>query len=97
MQTRARHEIVRLERGLVVLEVIVGIAPLLDFIVDHTPAPAGLHRSRRTRNLRSISCAMRASLPPFGGSISMRLRAPGNEPAREWSTGRAMSQLVAKQ
>ena len=29
VQTRARHEIVRLERGLVVLEVIVGIAPLL--------------------------------------------------------------------
>jgi len=29
--TRARHEIVRLERGLVVLEIIVGIAPLLDW------------------------------------------------------------------
>ena len=27
VQTRARHEMVRLERGLVVLEVIVGIAP----------------------------------------------------------------------
>jgi biopolymer transport protein ExbB len=32
VQTRARHEMVRLERGLVVLEVIVGIAPLLGLI-----------------------------------------------------------------
>lgn len=32
VQTRARHEILRLERGLVVLEVIVGIAPLLGLV-----------------------------------------------------------------
>src|SRR5262249_20515343 len=32
VQTRARHEIIRLERGLVVLEVIVGIAPLLGLV-----------------------------------------------------------------
>jgi biopolymer transport protein ExbB len=32
IQTRARHEIVRLERGLVVLEIIVGIAPLLGLV-----------------------------------------------------------------
>ncbi|HEU5397390.1 MAG TPA: MotA/TolQ/ExbB proton channel family protein [Verrucomicrobiae bacterium] len=32
MQSAARHEIVRLERGLVVLEVIVGIAPLLGLV-----------------------------------------------------------------
>lgn len=32
LQTRARHEIVRLERGLVVLEVIVGVAPLLGLV-----------------------------------------------------------------
>ena len=31
-QTRARHEMVRLERGLVVLEIIVGIAPLLGLV-----------------------------------------------------------------
>lgn len=30
--TRARHEIVRLERGLVVLEVVVGIAPLMGLV-----------------------------------------------------------------
>jgi biopolymer transport protein ExbB len=32
VQTRARHEMVRLERGLVLLEVIVGIAPLIGLI-----------------------------------------------------------------
>ncbi|HLX69717.1 MAG TPA: MotA/TolQ/ExbB proton channel family protein [Verrucomicrobiae bacterium] len=32
LQTFARHEIVRLERGLVVLEIIVGIAPLLGLV-----------------------------------------------------------------
>lgn len=32
MQTRARHEIVKLERGLVVLEIIIGIAPLLGLV-----------------------------------------------------------------
>lgn len=32
VQTQARHEIVRLERGLVVLEIIVGIAPLLGLV-----------------------------------------------------------------
>ncbi|HNQ89340.1 MAG TPA: MotA/TolQ/ExbB proton channel family protein [Verrucomicrobiota bacterium] len=32
LQTRARHEVVQLERGLVVLEVIVGIAPLLGLV-----------------------------------------------------------------
>ena len=32
LQTRARHEIVRLERGLVVLEIVIGIAPLLGLV-----------------------------------------------------------------
>jgi biopolymer transport protein ExbB len=32
LETRARHEVVRLERGLVVLEIIVGIAPLLGLV-----------------------------------------------------------------
>src|SRR6266699_2095612 len=32
IQTRARHEITGLERGLVVLEIIVGIAPLLGLV-----------------------------------------------------------------
>jgi biopolymer transport protein ExbB len=32
LQTRARHEVVQLERGLVILEIIVGIAPLLGLV-----------------------------------------------------------------
>ena len=32
VETRARHEVVRLEAGLVVLEVVVGIAPLLGLL-----------------------------------------------------------------
>ena len=32
VQTQARHELIRLERGLVVLEVIVGVAPLLGLV-----------------------------------------------------------------
>ena len=32
VETRARHELVILERGLIVLEIITGIAPLLGLI-----------------------------------------------------------------
>ncbi len=32
IQTQARHEVVRLERGLVILEIITGIAPLLGLV-----------------------------------------------------------------
>jgi len=32
LQTRARYEIARLERGLVILEIVVGIAPLLGLV-----------------------------------------------------------------
>src|SRR5687767_14931109 len=32
LQTRARHEIIQLERGLVILEIIIGIAPLLGLV-----------------------------------------------------------------
>lgn len=32
LQTRARHEVAKLERGLVVLEIIVGIAPLMGLV-----------------------------------------------------------------
>ena len=32
VETRARHEVVQLERGLVVLEIVVGIAPLLGLV-----------------------------------------------------------------
>lgn len=32
LETRARHEVIQLERGLVVLEIVVGIAPLLGLV-----------------------------------------------------------------
>ncbi|MDB6016536.1 MAG: tolQ [Pedosphaera sp.] len=32
LQTRARHEVVQLERGLVVLEIVIGIAPLMGLV-----------------------------------------------------------------
>ncbi len=32
LQTKARHEVVQLDRGLVVLEIVVGIAPLLGLV-----------------------------------------------------------------
>lgn len=32
IETRARHEVMKLERGLVILEIIVGIAPLLGLV-----------------------------------------------------------------
>lgn len=32
LETRARHEVMRLERGLVILEIVVGIAPLLGLV-----------------------------------------------------------------
>ena len=59
LQTAARHEIVQLERGLVVLEIIVGIAPLLGLVgtiagmmtvfgdVGQTGSSACSSRSRR--------------------------------------------------
>jgi biopolymer transport protein ExbB len=32
IETRARHEVIQLERGLVILEIIVGIAPLMGLV-----------------------------------------------------------------
>src|SRR5262245_28499669 len=68
VETRARHEIVRLERGLVVLEIIVGIAPLLGLvgtIVGMMQAfgdigTAGL--SDAARLAQSIALILRATL-----------------------------------
>src|SRR5438046_4218951 len=49
VETRARHEMVRLEKGLIVLEVITGIAPLLGLIA----AVSGLVHGFATLGLRS--------------------------------------------
>jgi len=67
VQTRARHEMVRLEKGLIVLEVIVGIAPLLGLIgavsgLVHVFFSSRVELGRsgyapdRARNRRSIEC-----------------------------------------
>ena len=68
LQTRARHEIVRLERGLVVLEIIVGIAPLLGLVgtivgmmaVFADVGPAGLSDAGKLAS--GIALILRATL-----------------------------------
>jgi biopolymer transport protein ExbB len=75
LQTRARQEIARLERGLVVLEIIVGIAPLLGLVgtiigmitVFGDVGRAGL--SDAARLAHGISLILRATL--FGLLIAI--------------------------
>src|SRR5213595_4337792 len=66
VETRARHEMVRLEKGLIVLEVITGIAPLLGLIgglwlgARFFPSRLEFRRigyaSDRARHCRSVEC-----------------------------------------
>jgi biopolymer transport protein ExbB len=75
VQTRARHELVRLERGLVVLEIIVGIAPLLGLVgtilgmisVFGDVGKAGLNDAAKLA--QGISLILRATL--FGLMIAI--------------------------
>jgi len=75
IQTRARHEIARLERGLVVLEIIVGIAPLLGLVgtiigmmsVFGDVGQAGLNDAAKLA--QGISLILRATL--FGLLIAI--------------------------
>ncbi len=65
VQTRARHEMVRLERGLVVLEVITGIAPLLGLLgtvsgLVHVFAHIGL--SSATTDTKGIAVGISEAL-----------------------------------
>lgn len=68
VQTRARQELARLERGLVVLEIIVGIAPLLGLVgtiigmmsVFGDVGQSGLNDAARLA--RGISLILRATL-----------------------------------
>src|SRR5881396_3371860 len=76
VQTRARHEMVRLEKGLIILEVIVGIAPLLGLIgavsgLVHVFAQLGLSSGASdTRQIsRGIAEALNATV--FGLSIAV--------------------------
>ncbi len=75
VQTRARHEITRLERGLVVLEIIIGIAPLLGLVgtilgmmsVFGDVGRAGLNDAAKLA--QGISLILRATL--FGLMIAI--------------------------
>jgi biopolymer transport protein ExbB len=75
VQTRARHEIAKLERGLVVLEIIVGIAPLLGLVgtilgmmsVFGDVGKAGLNDAAKLA--QGISLILRATL--FGLLIAI--------------------------
>ncbi len=76
VQTRARHEMVRLEQGLIVLEVIVGIAPLIGLIgtvsgLVHVFSHLGLSAGAAdTRQIAlGISEALNATV--FGLSIAV--------------------------
>jgi len=76
VQTRARHEMVRLEKGLIILEVIVGIAPLLGLIgavsgLVHVFSHLGL--SGGTSDTRQIALGIAEALNAtvFGLSIAV--------------------------
>src|SRR5437867_2471761 len=76
VQTRARHEMVRVERGLIILEVIVGIAPLLGLIgavsgLVHVFSNLGLSSGASdTRQIaRAIAEALDATV--FGLSLAV--------------------------
>jgi biopolymer transport protein ExbB len=76
VETRARHEMVRLEKGLIVLEVITGIAPLLGLIgavsgLVHVFSQLGLSSGASdTRQIaRGIAEALNATV--FGLSIAV--------------------------
>lgn len=68
LQTRARHEMARLERGLVVIEIIVGIAPLLGLVgtiagmmtLFGDIGQSGMHEANRLA--RGIALILRATL-----------------------------------
>lgn len=68
LETRARHEVTKLERGLVVLEIIVGIAPLLGLVgtiyglitLFANMDPSGIQE--HAKFAQGISLALRATL-----------------------------------
>ncbi len=76
VQTRARHEMVRLERGLIVLEVIVGIAPLLGLIgavsgLVHVFSHLGLSSGAADTRLIALGIAEALNATVFGLSIAV--------------------------
>src|SRR5712675_1580879 len=78
VQTRARHEMVILEKGLIVLEVIVGIAPLLGLIgavsgLVHVFSHLGLSSGGGGSDTRQIALGIAEALNAtvFGLSIAV--------------------------
>jgi biopolymer transport protein ExbB len=76
VQTRARHEMVRLEKGLIVLEVIIGIAPLLGLIgavsgLVHVFSHLGLSSGAADTRLIALGIAEALNATVFGLSIAV--------------------------
>ncbi|PYL08145.1 MAG: MotA/TolQ/ExbB proton channel family protein [Verrucomicrobia bacterium] len=76
VQTRARHEMVRLERGLIVLEIIVGIAPLLGLIgavsgLVHVFSHLGLSSGASDTRQIALGIAEALNATVFGLSIAV--------------------------
>src|SRR5256712_9509514 len=76
VQTRARHEMVRLERGLIVLEIIVGIAPLLGLIgavsgLVHVFSNLGLSSGAADTRQIALGIAESLNATVFGLSIAV--------------------------
>jgi biopolymer transport protein ExbB len=76
VETRARHEMVRLEKGLIVLEVIVGIAPLLGLIgavsgLVHVFSHLGLSTGASDTRQIALGIAEALNATVFGLSIAV--------------------------
>jgi biopolymer transport protein ExbB len=76
VQTRARHEMVGLEKGLIVLEVIVGIAPLLGLIgavsgLVHVFSHLGLSSGAADTRQIALGIAEALNATVFGLSIAV--------------------------
>src|SRR6202162_1974860 len=76
VETRARHEMVRLEKGLIVLEVIVGIAPLLGLIgavsgLVHVFSHLGLSSGAADTRQIALGIAEALNATVFGPSIAV--------------------------
>src|SRR6266566_4583193 len=76
VETRARHEMVRLEKGLIVLEVITGIAPLLGLIgavsgLVHVFSHLGLSSGASDTRQIALGIAEALNATVFGLSIAL--------------------------
>ncbi len=76
VQTRARQELVRLERGLIVLEIVTGIAPLIGLIgtvsgLVHVFAGLGLSSGASDTKAVALGISMALNCTIFGLSIAV--------------------------